>query len=38
MIKKQPTSGFYGVYASGRRWSADISYDGKRHSPGCFGT
>jgi ribonucleotide monophosphatase NagD (HAD superfamily) len=27
--KPRPASGFYGVYASGKRWKAKITYDGK---------
>jgi hypothetical protein len=36
--KPRPTSGFYGVYASGKRWKAQIRYDSKRHSLGLFDT
>jgi hypothetical protein len=35
---KLPSSGFYGVTANGKRWSAKICYDGKAHNLGCFGT
>jgi hypothetical protein len=34
----RPTSGFYGVYASGKRWAAQICYDGKKHNLGSFDT
>jgi hypothetical protein len=36
--KPRPTSGFYGVYARGKRWTANISYGGKQHSLGSFDT
>jgi hypothetical protein len=36
--KPRPPSGFYGVYAIGKRWSAKISYDSKNHNLGCFDT
>jgi hypothetical protein len=36
--KPRPTSGFYGVSASGKRWKADICYDGKDHYLGTFDT
>jgi hypothetical protein len=34
----RPTSGFYGVYASGKRRHAQINYDGTTHSLGSFDT
>jgi hypothetical protein len=36
--KPRPTSGFYGVYANGKRWVAKIIYDKKIHNLGSFGT
>jgi hypothetical protein len=36
--KPRPASGYYGVYASGKRWYAQIFYGGKRHSLGTFDT
>jgi hypothetical protein len=36
--KPRPASGFYGVRASGKRWMAQITYDGKGHYLGTFGT
>jgi hypothetical protein len=36
--KPRPASGFYGVNASGKRWTAQICYDGKKHYPGTFDT
>jgi hypothetical protein len=36
--KSRPASGFYGVYASGKRWQAHICYDNKKHTLGSFGT
>jgi hypothetical protein len=36
--KPRPASGFYGVYASGKRWQVKIRYDGKLHSLGYFDT
>jgi ribonucleotide monophosphatase NagD (HAD superfamily) len=36
--KPRPASGFYGVYASGKRWMAKIYYDSKKHNLGCFDT
>jgi hypothetical protein len=39
---KQPkprlASGYYGVYASGKRWTAATYYDSKQHSLGIFDT
>jgi uncharacterized protein YueI len=41
-VRPRPASGFYGVYASsggsGKRWTAQISYDNKRHYLGTFDT
>jgi hypothetical protein len=37
-LKSSPASGFYGVYASAKRWQARFYYDGKRHHLGCFDT
>jgi hypothetical protein len=37
-VRARPPSGFYGVYAYGKRWAAYISYGGKQHRLGCFGT
>jgi hypothetical protein len=34
----KPPSGFYGVYASGKRWKANITYDAQQHNLGNFGT
>jgi hypothetical protein len=34
----RPSSGFYGVYANGKRWSARIRYDSKQHHLGSFDT
>jgi hypothetical protein len=36
--KSRPPSGFYGVYASGKRWHAKICYDSKQHHLGYFDT
>jgi hypothetical protein len=36
--KPRPSSGFYGVCASGKRWQATICYDNKTHCLGTFGT
>jgi transposase InsO family protein len=36
--KPRPVSGFYGVSANGKRWSAQICYDGKQHFLGTFDT
>jgi hypothetical protein len=36
--KPRPPSGFYGVTASGKRWKAQIRYDGKTHHLSCFDT
>jgi hypothetical protein len=36
--KPRPASGFYGVSANKKRWQAQIRYDGKIHSLGCFDT
>jgi hypothetical protein len=36
--KPRPSSGFYGVYASEKRWRATIYYDSKSHGLGCFDT
>jgi hypothetical protein len=36
--KPRPPSGFYGVYASGKRWTAQIYFDGKKHYLGSFDT
>jgi hypothetical protein len=33
-----PSSGFYGVSARKKRWSAVITYDSKKHYLGCFDT
>jgi hypothetical protein len=30
--KPRPKSGFYGVSASGKKWTAKLHYDGKQHS------
>jgi hypothetical protein len=34
--RARPASGFYAVYASGKRWQATIKYGGKRHNLGTF--
>jgi hypothetical protein len=36
--KPRPASGFYGVSASGKRWTAHIYYDSKQHNLGTFDT
>jgi hypothetical protein len=36
--KPRPPSGYYGVYASGKRWQARIFYGGKTHYLGIFDT
>jgi hypothetical protein len=36
--KPPPASGFYGVYAKGKRWAAKIRYDSKNHYLGSFET
>jgi hypothetical protein len=36
--RRVSVSGFYGVYASGKRWAAQIHYDGKKHYLGAFDT
>jgi len=36
--KPRPSSGFYGVSASKKRWTAHISYDNKEHHLGTFDT
>jgi hypothetical protein len=36
--KPRPSSGFYGVYASKKRWQAQINYDNKQHALGYFDT
>jgi hypothetical protein len=36
--KPRPSSGFYGVYAKGKRWQAYIRYDNKTHKLGTFDT
>jgi hypothetical protein len=36
--KPPPASGFYGVSASEKRWTAQIRYDGRHHYLGCFDT
>jgi hypothetical protein len=36
--KPRPASGFYGVCATGKRWMAQINYDGKQHRLGTFDT
>ena len=37
-VRPRPPSGFYGVYAVGKRWTAQLSYDGKQHHLGSFDT
>jgi hypothetical protein len=37
-LRPRPPSGFYGVTASGKRWQAQIRYDGKHHHLGIFDT
>jgi hypothetical protein len=36
--KPRPASGFYGVSANGKRWTAQLSYDSKQHNLGYFDT
>jgi hypothetical protein len=36
--KPRPSSGFYGVYTSGKRWMAQTTYDSKQHTLGYFDT
>jgi hypothetical protein len=36
--KPRPSSGFYGVTASGKRWRAQLKRDGKRYFLGTFAT
>jgi hypothetical protein len=36
--KPPPSSGFYGVSASTKRWRAQLRYDRKKHNLGCFDT
>jgi hypothetical protein len=36
--KSRPSSGFYGVFASGKRWIAQVYYDSKPHYLGTFDT
>ena len=36
--RRRPASGFYGVYASGKRWQAKIKYGGEAHYLGTFDT
>jgi hypothetical protein len=36
--KPRPASGFYGVYASEKRWKVMINYDSKHYYLGSFGT
>ena len=36
--RPRPASGFYGVYATGKRWQAQITYGGKKHQLGTFDT
>jgi hypothetical protein len=36
--KPRPPSGYYGVYANGKRWRAEIAYGGKQHGLGYFDT
>jgi hypothetical protein len=37
-VRTLPVSGFYGVIASGKKWQAQICYDGMTHYLGCFDT
>jgi hypothetical protein len=37
-VRPRPASGFYGVSASGKRWTAKICYDNKEHHLGTFDT
>jgi hypothetical protein len=36
--RPRPASGFYGVYTSGKRWTAQICYDSNQHRLGSFDT
>jgi hypothetical protein len=36
--RPRPASGYYGVYASGKRWKAQIYYGGKKHHLDTFAT
>jgi hypothetical protein len=36
--KPRPSSGFYGVSANGKRWTAQINYDSMYHHLGNFDT
>jgi hypothetical protein len=36
--KPRPASGYYGVYAKGKRWAAQICYSSKEHGLGSFDT
>jgi hypothetical protein len=36
--KQRSKSGFYGVYAAGKRWETKINYGGKKHYIGTFDT
>jgi hypothetical protein len=38
LLKPRPPSGFYGVYTKGKRWTAQIHYDSKKHNLGTFDT
>jgi hypothetical protein len=37
-VRTLPVSGFYGVIASGKKWQAQICYDGMTHYLGTFDT
>jgi hypothetical protein len=37
-VRPRPSSGFYGVYAKGKRWQARTRYDSKIHHLGTFDT
>jgi hypothetical protein len=37
-VRARPASGYYGVYANGKRWYATICYGGKTHYLGTFDT
>lgn len=37
-VKSLPKSGFYGVCANGKKWTARLRYDGKNHHLGSFNT
>jgi hypothetical protein len=37
-VRPRPPSGFYGVCASGKRWTAQIDYDSKQQNLGSFDT